>query len=355
MPDRATRPPPGRGTAVRGTAAKDNVTRGTRPHGGLPCGAVACGTRPRGGFPCGAVADGWPRALCAGLLALLLAAGCRSGLRHDPAITKAAAESMRPAPRTIPVEFVFVRHDEHDHVLRDELWELVDEQVLDHGLRARLAANGLRAGVVTARLPPHLAARFLPSAPAAGETLPAALPDNPALVRHTLRLLPGRSSDVLAATGLGELVLLEREEGTVRGTTYRDASPLFGLKAWTAADGRVRLRLAPTIKHGPVERTWVGEDGMFRLEAGQRRDLLEQLAIEAVVPGGSMLVVGSAGESASTAGDAFFRDRSGGGQRLLAIIPAPLAAPVDPMFAPAAAADPADGAADNGADDDARP
>jgi len=94
---------------------------------------------------------------------------------------------------------------------------------------------------------------------------------------------------------------------------------------------------------------------MFRLEAGQRRDLLEQLAIEAVVPGGSMLVVGSAGESASTAGDAFFRDRSGGGQRLLAIIPAPLAAPVDPMFAPAAAADPADGAADDGADDDPRP
>jgi hypothetical protein len=335
MPDRATRPPPGRGTAARGLPTRDTAARNTFTRDGR--------------------STGRPLAVWAGLVALLLAAGCRTGLRHDPAATKAAAESARPAPRTIPVEFVFVRHDEHDHALRDELWRLVDEQVLDDGLRSRLAANGLRAGVVTARLPPHLAARFLPSGPAVGETLPAALPDNPALVRHTLRLLPGRSSDVLAATGLGELVLLEREEGAVRGTTYREASPLFGLKAWPAADGRVRLRLAPTIKHGPVERTWVGEDGMFRLEAGQRRDLLEQLAIEAVVPGGSRLVVGSAGESASTAGDAFFRDRSGGGQRLLAIIPAPLAAPVDPMFAPAAAADGDDGAADDGADDDPRP
>lgn len=327
MSDRAIRPPPGRGTAARGLMPRDAV---------MP----------------DAVADGRRLAFYAGLLALLLAAGCRTGLRHDPAVTKAAAESARPAPRTIPVEFVFVRHDEHDRVLGDELWGLVDEQVLDDGLRTRLAANGLRAGVVTARLPPHVAARFLPPASIAGETLPAALPDNPALVRHALRLLPGRSSDVLAATGLDELVLLERAEGSVRGTTYRDASPLFGLKAWPAADGRVRLRLAPTIKHGPVERTWVGEDGMFRLEAGQRRDLLEQLAIETEVPGGSMLVVGSAGEPASTAGDAFFRDRTGGGQRLLAIIPAASGTPVDPMFAPAAAHD--GESADSPADDTRR-
>jgi len=302
----------------------------------------------------GDVADSSGRSTGLGcvLVALLLAAGCRAGLSHDPAAATVTAESARPAPRTIPVEFVFVRHEEHDRVMGDELWGLVDEQVLDDDLRTRLAANGLRAGVVTARLPPHIAARLLPPPSAAGETLPAALPDNPALVRHVLRLLPGRSSDVLAATGLGELVLLERAEGAVRGTTYRDASPLFALRAWPAADGRVRLRLAPTIKHGPVERSWVGEEGMFRLEAGQRRHLLEELAIEAEVPGGSMLVVGCAGAPASTAGDAFFRDRTGGGRRLLAIIPAPLTPPADPMFAPPATATDADAA--GGPPDDPR-
>jgi hypothetical protein len=234
------------------------------------------------------------------------------------------------------LELVFVRHEEHDPALRDELWNLADEQVFDEPLRRRLQANGLRAGVVTAHLPPHLADRFLPPSVASGETLPAALPDNPALVRHVLRLLPGRSSDVMAATGLDELVLLEQDGDSVRGKTYRDASTLFALRAWPAADGRVRLNLSPTIKHGPVERSWVGEEGMFRLEAGQRRNALAGLSFEATVPAGSMIIVGCVGEPASTAGDAFFRDRAGArsGQRLLAIRPVPHEQSLDPMFAP---------------------
>jgi hypothetical protein len=277
-------------------------------------------------------------------LALLAAGGCRAGLwsdtAHEPTAT-VAADRPRAAPKTIPLELVFVRHEEHDPVLRDELWNLADEQVFDEPLRRRLQANGLRAGVITAQLPPHLADRFLPPAVSPGETLPAPLPDNPALVRHVLRLLPGRSSDVMAATGLEELVLLEHDGDSVRGKTYRDASSLVVLRAWPAADGRVRLSLSPTIKHGPVERSWVGEEGMFRLEAGQRRDALAGLSCEATVPTGSMIIVGCVGEPASTAGDALFRDRAGAraGQRLLAIRPVPHEQSLDPIFAPIAAAE----------------
>jgi hypothetical protein len=276
-------------------------------------------------------------------LALLAAIGCRSGLRSDVSAEPSAAvaaDRPRAAPRTIPLELVFVRHEEHDPVLGDELWNLADEQVLPEPLRRRLHANGLRAGVVTAHLPPHLADRFLPSAAEPGDSLPSALPENPALVRHVLRLLPGRTSDVMAATDIAELVLLEHDGETLRGTTYHAASPLFALRSWPAADGRVRLKLAPTIKHGPVERSWVGEEGMFRLEAGQRRDPLEGIEFEASVPIGSMLIVGRAGEPASTAGDAFFRDRTGSrsGQRLLAIRPLPQPQNSDPMFAPPDAA-----------------
>ena len=272
-------------------------------------------------------------------LALLAAGGCRAGLWSDPTAEPAVAvtaDRPRAAPKTIPLELVFVRHEEHDPVLRDELWNLADEQVFDEPLRRRLQTNGLRAGVVTAQLPPHLADRFLPPSLASGETLPAALPDNPALVRHMLRLLPGRSSDVMAATGLAEMVLLEHDGDSLRGKTYHDASTLFALRAWPAADGRVRLNLSPTVKHGPVERSWVGEDGMFRLEAGQRRDALTGLSFEVTVPTGSMIIVGCVGEPASTAGDAFFRDRAGArsGQRLLAIRPVPHAQSLDPMFAP---------------------
>lgn len=284
--------------------------------------------------------DRWLRHAAAVCLALLALGGCRGGLRPEGTLDSpatVAADRPRAAPRTIPLELVFIRHEEHDPVWRDELWQLADEQVFAEPLRRRLQANGLRAGVVTAQLPPHLADRFLPPAAPPGESLPAALPENPALVRHVLRMLPGRSSDVMAATDLAELVLLEHDGDSLRGTTYRDASPLFSLRCWPAADGRARLKLSPTIKHGPVERSWVGEEGMFRLEAGQRRDLLEGLEFETTVPIGSMIVVSCVGEPASTAGDAFFRDRSGSrsGQRLLAIRPLPQPQSSDPMFAPA--------------------
>jgi len=279
-------------------------------------------------------------------LALLAAGGCRGVASSVSSETSAPVAAQRPraAPQTIPLELVFVRHEDHDPVLRDELWNLVDEQIYDESLRRRLHANGLRVGVVTAQLPPHLAERFLPAAVDSGETLPAALPDNPALMRHTLRLLPGRSSDVMSATGLPELVLLEQSDDSLRGTTYHDASALFSLRCWPAADGRDRLQLSPTIKHGPVERSWVGEEGMFRLEAGQRRDPLEGLEFETTIPVGSMIVVGCVGEPASTAGDAFFRDRAGSrsGQRLLAIRPMPQAQSSDPMFATTGVTPPAE-------------
>jgi len=285
-------------------------------------------------------------AVAAVCLALLAAGGCRglSSVASSDTPAAAAAKRPRPAPQTIALELVFVRHEEHDPVLRDELWNLVDEQISDESLRRRLHANGLRAGVVTSQLPPHLADRFLPVTVASEETLPAALPDNPALMRHELRLLPGRSSDVMSTTGLTELVLLENDGTSLRGTTYHDASALFSLRCWPAADGRVRLQLSPTIKHGPVERSWVGEEGMFRLEAGQRRDALEGLTFEATIPIGSMIVMSCVGEPASTAGDAFFRDRTGSrsGQRLLAIRPLPQAQVIDPMFAPTDASLPAE-------------
>lgn len=284
------------------------------------------------------------RAVAIGLVAVF-GIGCRSGLAPDRAVGRvteaalpASDDRPRTAPQTTSLELIFVRHEEHDTIMRDELWNLVDEQAFDGAVRRRLVANGLRAGVVTATLPPHLAERFEPPA-TPGDSLPAALPDNPALMRHLLRLLPGRSSDVLAAAGLAELVVLRHDTDGVHGGTYHDASALVALKAWPAADGRVKLRLEPTIKHGPMERSWVGEDGMFRLEAGQRRDVLQGLEFEVTVPSGSMLLVGCSGAAASTAGDALFRDKTGSrsGQRLLAIRPLSGSRAVDPMFAPNAA------------------
>jgi len=277
--------------------------------------------------------------LCACLLAC--AAGCRSlallpGGADGPPDAAAAGGAARPVPRTIPVEVVFVRHEEHDPDLGAELWNVIDEQALDDDLRRRLAANGLRAGIVTGGLPPHLAERMLPDhidqAAAADAAADAVATDAP-LAKRLLRLLPGRRSEILVAAGIRELVLLEERAGQVRGGTFHDASGLVELKVRPAADGRVRVELVPEIRHGPLERSWVGEEGMFRMEAGQRRHRRDDLAFGLDLREGDLLVLGCAGEKAATLGDALLRDQGGDRSTKRLVVIRPLGRAVDPLFA----------------------
>jgi len=265
-------------------------------------------------------------------------AGCRFvgvGPATTPVLDATDAVDRAGAPRdvarTIPLELTFVRCDEHDAALRDELWQFVDEQGFDADLRRRLAANGLRVGIVGEHLPAHLADRFAAAEPAGPDTLST----DAAVSRRILRLLPGRHGEVVMASGIRELVLLEQADGGVRGGTYADASPVVVLRAKPAADGRVEIEAAPQIRHGPVEKSWVGEDGMFRLETGQRRHHLDHLTFKAVLPREGMLVVGCGGADTASVGDCLLRDHDRGDRttvRLLVI--RPLADSIDPVFAP---------------------
>lgn len=268
--------------------------------------------------------------------------GCRfvGGLR-PPSTPEAVAtgaatdrgEAERTAPRTILLELVFVRCDEHDTALRDELWEYVDEQEFDAELRRRLAANGLRVGVAGGGgLPAQLAARLAAAVTVETESLAT----EAAVSRRTIRLLPHRRGEVVMASGIRDLVLLEHADGGVRGGTYADASPLVSLRAKPAADGRVEIEAVPEIRHGPIEKSWVGEDGMFRLETGQRRHRLDHLAVTALLPREGMLILGCGGDDTATVGDCLLRDHDRGSRtsvRLLVI--RPRADTVDPLFAPA--------------------
>ncbi|MFM7245576.1 MAG: hypothetical protein ACKO40_15575 [Planctomycetaceae bacterium] len=267
-----------------------------------------------------------------GCSVLSTAVGERSRVADLPA-TDAAA--VKQPPRTIALEVTFVRCDDDDPALREEIWRHVDEQVLDDPRRRALNANGLRAGVVTGHLPAELAARLAASA---AEPVDVAGVD-PARARRLLNLLPGRGGELVTAHRLPSLVLFEQRDGEVRGETFEDATPQFALDASPAADGRIRLELVPEVRHGPVEKSWAGEDGVFRLETGQRRHRMEHLGIDVTVPAGGLLLVGCAGEAATTVGDGLLRDQGDGDRgpvRLLAI--RPLARTTDPAFTESVAA-----------------
>lgn len=284
-------------------------------------------------------------------VALLAAAGCVSAPTIDALLPERMPKTagafggtaQRPVAQTLPLEVFFIRC-EPDRAGQEKLWGQVDEQLIDEHVRRRLAANGLRAGILLGRLPEPMLAALEPPVTAAegGPPTPANTADaTPAVVRRVLRLLPGRESELVSLKSIPDLVVLEQEEDGLRGGNYTDALPHFMLKAWPAADGRVRVDLVPVIRHGPMERSFVGEDGAFKLETSQRRRVLEALRCDVAVPADGLLLVGPAGDPGASVGDALFRSRAQGRQetRLLAL--RPLAPGIDPMFtaAQASAAD----------------
>ena len=218
----------------------------------------------------------------------LAAAGCRflGGGQEMASLPTVQAEQSATKPsvdRTLLLELLFVRYAEHDTVLREELWQYCDEQMLPTDVRQRLAANGLRVGLVTTQLPAHLADRLTASAAALADPA-ATLATDAAVSRRVLRLLPGRRGEILTETGIPELVLFQHDADGVSGQTFHDASPLVAVRARPVADRRITIEASPEIKHGPIEKSWVGEDGMFRLETGQQRHRLEQLRFNVTLP-----------------------------------------------------------------------
>lgn len=270
------------------------------------------------------------------LVILVATAGCRF-LTGTAATTATVGASPRPAHqqarKTVQLELLFVRHDAQDAALSTDLWTHADEQFLEADVRDRLAANGLRVGIVGDHLAPHVASRL--RADASTPSPESELATDAAISRRRLQLLPGRRGEIVTNGGVRELVLLERGTDGVTGATYRDATTIFSLEAAPAANGCVCITVTPEIKHGPLEKSWVGEDGMFRLETGQRRHRLEHLSFVATLPRDGMLVIGSVGNDSASVGDGLLTDcKNDGGRsvRLLAI--RPQADTVDPLFTP---------------------
>lgn len=284
----------------------------------------------------GSVVGGPPAGLVVAALVACLG-GCR-GLdlvsdRGDPpgldSPRAATRRAMAVQPTTIPVELSFVRFDATDPVIADELWNGVDEQSVPAALRRSLAANGLRCGIVTGDLPPHVAER-LAAAPWDGAAHDGVVPGTS---RQTLRLLPGRRADVVTAAPTPELIVLHEDTDGTRGETFCDGGGYLEIRGWPAGGGRVRLEITPEIRHGPVRRSWVGEEGRFRIEAGQTRHRFEQLRMVVEIPDGAILLVGPGGDAAATVGDALFGERAGGGPGVRQVLAVrPLAPGIDPAF-----------------------
>jgi len=275
------------------------------------------------------------------LLAIVAAAlltGCSLLPRapHTDPLPAGPPTGGQAVPRTLACEVFVIRVADDDPVCGADLWQFVDEQAFPTALRQRLAANGIRAGIVTAPPPACLAEKLSPTQ---APDEPAALLARPPRIRSILRILPTQESELVAAAGPQVMAILEHDGAGVSGAAYEQASGVFTLSARPGADGRMRLAVAPLVKHGAVERTWAGAAGSFRLEAGQRRRVFDRLRLEAELSDQEALVIAGSGPPASTVGDAFLRDEVAGQSFRRLLVIRPLGRGLDPRFAAAADSD----------------
>lgn len=272
----------------------------------------------------------WPAV--AGLILLSAAAGCATwDLPASP------AEFNLPMPsadtHAVVYETAFIRWPGNEG---DVLWKEVDEQFLPPHLRQELAANGLRAGILSDPLPEAIRNSLDASSdPLAVITDQNAVPGAEVLTRRERRQCPARSREEIEVLPPGEeqRIVLFNELGRVRAISFEQPRGYLRLNLAAVGDGRVQIELVPVIEFGKPKQRVIGGQNAYRVEVRRELEEFASLAIASTLRSGQTLVL-TATTDKKGLGAIFFADRFEAEQdRLLLLFRIAEAGP-DELFAP---------------------
>jgi hypothetical protein len=223
------------------------------------------------------------------------------------------------SPDSCVLEVCFVRFPFGDPEVNQQLWQEVDEQHFPAELRRRLAQNGFRVGLLDGQIPATLSKLLdLNDEPhAAGEAnqvnqVDLAGPDSQSPpVRWHLETRAGQRKVIIASGVYDQLPVLICESGELGGQTYSQAQAILAVKTFPQSDGRVRVEITPELHHGELRQRWVGQQGMWRLEAGKQERVFEEMGFSATLSPGCMLLVTSLPNRAGSLGHHFFTEDNG--------------------------------------------
>jgi hypothetical protein len=256
------------------------------------------------------------------LLAVLAVTGCAT-----PLVEKAKSPLLpaRMSLDSVVLEMFFVRFPFGDPTVNDKLWEQIDEQQFAPAVRERLARNGFRAGLITGPMPIELSQLLqLENKPALDQHLEDTkvddLANEPRVVRRHQQLPPGQRSEIIASGVYPQLPVLMAESGQLCGQTYNQAQGLFAVKWATRPDGRVRLEMVPELHYDQPRQRWVGDQGVWRLEAGRPKRAFADMTLTADLPPGAMLVLSSLPSRRGSLGHYFFTEEKDRLEQKLLII-----------------------------------
>jgi hypothetical protein len=188
------------------------------------------------------------------------------------------------------------------------LWQQADEQHLPTDGRRRLAAQGLRCGILVGQPPPWIRQRL--EKPRRRIRL---LDDSQTAVicghvtQGRLQCHAGQRHPITVATHRNGLLLDNECDGHSPAVTYDGAQCTLALVTTPKPEGRVHMELTPEISHGRPHQHWTGEDGSFRIDVARDCRQFADSRIDALLSPGQILVL-SATPDAKCLGKAFFLD-----------------------------------------------
>ncbi len=247
-------------------------------------------------------------------LCLIGPAGCRN---FAEPVGKSPLKPVRMRSDSVAMDVFFVRFPATDAEDATTLWAEVDEMHLPAEVRQRLTQNGFRAGLLGGQVPISLSRLLeLKDKPAPGcrslETQVADLEHEPRVVRRHMELRAGVRTELLASDVQDELPVLRCCPAGVEGETFRSAQAVFAMTVTNERDGRVRVHLIPEIHHGESKLRYVTTQGAIRIQSGRAKRAFEDLALDASLAPGDILVMGTLRERPGTIGHRFFAENAEG-------------------------------------------
>lgn len=181
-----------------------------------------------------------------------------------------------------------------------------------------MIANGIRVGIAGSRLPDEVYQQ-LGRLSDPSEAAPVDVVDETMNLYRRVQLRSGARSDIVMRGPMETMVSFSETDDGVTGRSLDLAQPQFEMVATPRGNGSVSLRLTPEIHYGHSKQKFVGENGMFHIEAGRDQIIYDDLAITAELASGQTLVVTAAGPKHSIGGN-FFQDERDEGKRTLLLI-----------------------------------
>ncbi len=229
------------------------------------------------------------------------------------------------AKESVVLEVTFVRIPAANTEFADHFWREVDEGWVNNQLRRRMAANGLRCGLLGESVPANL--QKVLDAQQAIDPLKMMTDGqfgSDVIARtHQIRSQAGQPGKIVVRSGpIESVAALEfDDQGHVHGETLEQSQFHISFRTNPQGSGQVILELTPAIEHGQPRSRYVGREGNWALDSGSRPvKTFGSLRLESAVAPGQTVALTCTAPARGLGAQFFAADPSSRGPRLMLLI-----------------------------------